>query len=78
MPPRGEIAFRDVSFPIQRGRIRTRSIGVIFPRQPGERVAIVGPSGAGKTTIFALLLRFYDAQRGTVRVDGVAGERGGS
>ena len=38
---------------------------------PGERVALVGPSGAGKTTIFALLLRFYDANRGKVEVDGV-------
>jgi len=37
---------------------------------PGERVALVGPSGAGKTTIFALLARFYDPQAGAVRIDG--------
>ncbi|MEP6679266.1 MAG: ABC transporter transmembrane domain-containing protein [Betaproteobacteria bacterium] len=37
----------------------------------GERVALVGPSGAGKTTVFALLLRFYDPQDGAVRIDGV-------
>ncbi len=38
---------------------------------PGERVALVGPSGAGKTTVLALLLRFYDPQAGAVRVDGL-------
>jgi ATP-binding cassette subfamily B protein len=38
---------------------------------PGETVALVGPSGAGKSTVLQLLLRFYDTQRGTVRVDGV-------
>jgi ATP-binding cassette, subfamily B, bacterial len=37
---------------------------------PGERVALVGPSGAGKTTVFALLARFYDPQAGTIRIDG--------
>src|SRR5262249_19647614 len=38
---------------------------------PGERVAIVGPSGAGKTTVFQLLLRFYDPQAGAIALDGV-------
>ena len=39
--------------------------------RPGETVAVVGPSGAGKTTLFQLFLRFYDPQRGAIRLDGV-------
>jgi ATP-binding cassette subfamily B protein len=71
MPPRGEIAFRDVTFHYP-SRPAISALNVVsFRVRPGERVAIVGPSGAGKTTIFALLLRFYDPQKGTVAVDGV-------
>ena len=44
---------------------------VSFVIEPGETVAIVGHTGAGKTTIISLLLRFYDIQRGSIRIDGV-------
>jgi ATP-binding cassette subfamily B protein len=70
-PPRGEIAFRDVTFHYPSRPAISALAGVSFRAKKGERVAIVGPSGAGKTTIFALLLRFYDPQKGTVSVDGV-------
>jgi ATP-binding cassette, subfamily B, bacterial len=70
-PPRGEIAFRDVTFHYPSRPAISALNGVSFRAKKGERVAIVGPSGAGKTTIFALLLRFYDPQKGTVAVDGV-------
>ena len=45
--------------------------GVSFVIEPGETVAIVGHTGAGKTTLISLLLRFYDVQKGAVRIDGV-------
>ena len=44
---------------------------VTFIIEPGETVAIVGHTGAGKTTIISLLMRFYDIQRGAIRIDGV-------
>jgi len=70
-PPRGEIDFRDVCFAYPL-RPETGALEHIsFQVKTGERVAIVGPSGAGKTTIFALLLRFYDPSRGVVEIDGV-------
>jgi ATP-binding cassette subfamily B protein len=70
-PPKGEIAFDDVTFSYPL-RPKTAALdGVTFHVATGERVAIVGPSGAGKTTIFSLLLRFYDVSAGHVRVDGV-------
>jgi ATP-binding cassette, subfamily B, bacterial len=71
VPPRGEVAFRDVSFSYPLRPETSALSQVSFRIAPGERVALVGPSGAGKTTIFALLLRFYDPNRGAVEVDGV-------
>jgi len=71
-PSRGEITFRDVSFHYPSRASISALNGISFRVRSGDRVAIVGPSGAGKTTIFALLLRFYDPQRGTVAIDGVS------
>jgi ATP-binding cassette subfamily B protein len=70
-PARGMVAFDEVSF-----RYPTRPDALALDRfdvsiAPGETVAIVGPSGAGKTTVFSLLLRFYDPETGTIRLDGV-------
>ncbi|MDE2017660.1 MAG: ATP-binding cassette domain-containing protein, partial [Hyphomicrobiales bacterium] len=69
-PPRGEIAFEDVRFAYPSRPDAPSLHGVSFRVAPGERVAIVGPSGAGKTTLFQLLLRFYDPGSGVVRLDG--------
>ena len=71
LPVRGEVAFEDVWFryrPAEDGWVLK---GVTFAARPGRTVAIVGHTGAGKTTIINLLLRFYDVERGRITVDGV-------
>jgi ATP-binding cassette subfamily B protein len=70
-PVTGEIHFDEVSFAYP-ARPTARALERFTLRvSPGERVALVGPSGAGKTTVFALLLRFYDPQQGAVRIGGI-------
>jgi ATP-binding cassette subfamily B protein len=66
---RGEVAFENVSFAYQADEWVLRDID--FCVKPGRRVALVGHTGAGKTSIINLLMRFYDVQRGRVTLDGV-------
>ena len=69
--PRGEVKFSDVSFHYPT-RINTAALNNInFTARPGEVTAVVGPSGAGKTTLFALIQRFYDPNLGKISVDGI-------
>jgi ATP-binding cassette subfamily B protein len=70
-PPRGEVTFRAVSFRYPSRPDTSALDGVDLTVAPGETIAVVGPSGAGKTTLFQLLLRFYDPQQGEVLIDGV-------
>jgi ATP-binding cassette, subfamily B, bacterial len=67
-PARGEIQFDHVSFGYVEGRLALEDVS--FVAQPGQLVALVGPSGAGKTTSTYLVPRFYDPVGGAVRVDG--------
>ena len=69
-PPLGTVALEAVTFAYP-SRLADPALRALTLRvAAGERVALVGPSGAGKTTVFQLLLRFYDPQSGRVLIDG--------
>ncbi|MCG8543451.1 MAG: ATP-binding cassette domain-containing protein, partial [Alphaproteobacteria bacterium] len=69
--PQGAVSFADVTFQYP-SRPKDRALdSFTLDVAPGERLAIVGPSGAGKTTVFQLMLRFYDPSAGAIRFDGV-------
>ena len=70
-PVRGAIAFEDVNFAYASRREVPALNGVSFEINPGETVAFVGPSGAGKTTIIQMILRFYDPDSGRILLDGI-------
>ena len=75
---------RPAKLRVARGKIEFKNIGFVYPKTqekilddinltiyPGQKVAFVGRSGAGKTTLVKLLLRFYDPSRGVIKIDGV-------
>ena len=64
----GNVAFENVGFEYEKGRPVLREVSI--NADPGDRIALVGATGAGKTTIINLLLRFYDVTEGSVRIDG--------
>ena len=66
--PQGEITFDDVQFGYGKDLLMD---GVNFTVKPGQKIAIVGPTGAGKTTLVNLLMRFYEIRGGSIKVDGV-------
>ncbi|MCC3375103.1 ABC transporter ATP-binding protein [Cohnella sp. REN36] len=68
VPAGGRVVFGDVTFGYEAGRPTLR--GIDFAAEPGQVVALVGPTGAGKTTIINLLTRFYDVDEGVITIDG--------
>ncbi|PSB64749.1 ABC transporter ATP-binding protein, partial [filamentous cyanobacterium CCP1] len=70
MPPmQGEVKFEQVSFGYTPNQLVLRNVNLAA--KPGQMIALVGPTGAGKSTIINLILRFYDATSGAVKIDGI-------
>jgi ATP-binding cassette subfamily B protein len=67
-PARGRVEFADVSFSYDPDRPLIESLSLVA--EPGQTIAIVGPTGAGKTTLVNLIMRFYDLDEGTITLDG--------
>ncbi len=69
LPPiKGRVEFKNVTFAYEEGHDILKDLS--FTVEPGESVALVGPTGAGKSTIVNLISRFYDVQKGSVLIDG--------
>jgi ATP-binding cassette subfamily B protein len=69
-PSRGEVVFEDVSFSYEPAKPLIS--GLSLRVEPGSRIAIVGSTGAGKTTLINLLMRFYDVDSGDIKIDGLS------
>ena len=67
---KGEIEFRNVSFGYSDNKTIINNFN--FKAKPGEKIAIVGPTGAGKTTIVNLLMKFYEINKGDILIDGIS------
>lgn len=65
---KGELSISDVSFSYQKDKELIKKLNLTV--NPGDRIAIVGPTGCGKTTLINLLMRFYDVDEGSIAVDG--------
>jgi len=65
---RGQVEFDQVSFSYESGKPVIKDFSARV--KPGQKIALVGPTGAGKTTMVKLLMRFYDVDRGAIRIDG--------
>ena len=69
----GAVSFQNVTFGYTPDKILMK--GIDLEVKPGQKVAVVGPTGAGKTTLINLLMRFYDVDSGSIAVDGVDTQR---
>ncbi|MBN1445888.1 MAG: ABC transporter ATP-binding protein [Candidatus Omnitrophica bacterium] len=67
-PVKGEVSFKNVYFSYKKGEVVLKDI--TFTAKQGEKIALVGPTGAGKSTIAGLIPRFYEADSGTIAIDG--------
>lgn len=70
IPVKGEISFGEVTFGYNKEKIILKDISLCA--KPGEKIAFVGSTGAGKTTIINLLTRFYDVNQGSITIDGIS------